>query len=189
MAEALLRAALGDAPIVVSSAGLAAEGVAPPRQVAAEMRKRGLDVTMHRSRRLEPHQVEAATLVIGAARTHAWEAVAMVPDAITHTFTYKELIRLGDRFGACDDDETFAEWAGRLHEGRRSWLPANVGDDIPDPIGGSRRAYARVAAEIERLTQQLALLLIAARPKPAPSPLRWRPPNDWHPTEEGSGRG
>jgi len=181
-AEALLRAELGDAPVVVSSAGLAAEGVAPPRRVVAEMRKRGLDVASHRSRRLDAGLVEGSSLVLGATRTHAWEAVSMVPDAITHTFTYKELMRLGDRFGWRTDREPVAAWVARMHDGRRLSLPVHVGDDIVDPIGGPRRAYARVASEIEELTHRLAPSLRG--PIPEPPPLVWRAPPGWHPSDE-----
>jgi protein-tyrosine-phosphatase len=176
MAEAFLRAELGDSPVTVSSAGLATDGIVPPRRVVAEMRKRGLDVTTHRSRRLAPHLVGGSSLVIGAARTHAWETVAMVPDAIDHTFTFKELMRLGDRFGWRDPRETFAAWLGRMHEGRRSSLPVHVGDDIVDPIGGSRRTYARVALEIEELTRRLAPSVALPEPPRDLTPLVWKAP-------------
>jgi protein-tyrosine phosphatase len=174
MAEAFLRADLGDSPVAVSSAGLAKDGVAPPRRVVAEMHKRGVDVTTHRSRHLTPSLVEESSLVIGAARSHAWEAVAMVPDAIDHTFTFKELVRLGDRFGWRDARETFAGWLSRMQEGRQSSLPVHVGDDIVDPIGGSRRTYARVAGELEDLTRKLAPSLAMPAPSCDLPPLEWR---------------
>jgi protein-tyrosine-phosphatase len=177
MAEALLRAAIPTgAPILVHSAGLAAEGVAPPRRVLTEMRKRGLDVSGHRSRRLDPALVDESTLVIGVARTHAWEAVAMVPDAITRTFTFKELIRLSERIGWRDEGESLDDRLSRVHEARRSSLPVHVGDDIVDPMGASRRTFARVADEIDGLTKRLVPLLFPPNPGQDLSSLSWRAP-------------
>ncbi len=187
MAEAMLRARLGESPVTVSSAGLASSGVAPPRPVLAQMRKRGLDVSAHRSRLVDRALVEESSLVLGASRTHAWEAVAMMPEAITHTFTFKELIRLGDRFGWRTDGETFESWLGRMHEGRRSCLPVHVGDDIFDPIGHRRRTYERVADEIDDLTTRLVPSLLDDRRVEEPAPLVWRAPahSDTRPVDEG----
>ena len=181
MAEAMLRARLGGAPVTVSSAGLSGSGVAPPRPVLAQMRKRGLDVSEHRSRLVDRAMVEESSLVLGASRTHAWEAVAMMPEAITHTFTFKELVRLGDRFGWRADAETFDSWLDRMHEGRRSCLPVHVGDDIVDPIGRRRRTYERVAAEIDDLTARLVPSLLVGHQAVDhrdgdPTPLVWRAP-------------
>jgi protein-tyrosine phosphatase len=178
MAEAMLRAQLDDAPVSVASAGFALAGESPPRRVVAEMHKRGLDVSEHRSRLLEPELVESSALVLGAARTHTWDTVAMVPDAIPRTFTYKELMRLGDNFGWRREHESVVAWLGRMHEGRRSCSPVHVSDDIPDPIGGPRRGYARVAEEIEELTRRLAPSLAVPGALPEPPPLAWHAPAD-----------
>jgi protein-tyrosine-phosphatase len=184
MAEALLRASLGDdAAIEVRSAGLAAADVAPPRRVVAEMRKRGLDVSEHRSRRFGPDDIRQATVVIGAARIHAWEAVAMVPEAMPHTFTYRELVRLGDLTGWRHDDESLDEWIARLHDARHDSSPAVVGDDIVDPMGRSRRIFARVAADLAELTDRVAPSLADRPVIGAPPALSWRPPNDWQPID------
>jgi protein-tyrosine-phosphatase len=184
MAEALLRAALGDdTPIEVRSAGLAAPDVAPPRRVVAEMRKRGLDVSQHRSRRFTPADVTDATVVIGAARIHAWEAVAMAPEAMPHTFTYRELVRLGDRAGWRRDGESLDGWIARLHDARHDSSPALVGDDIVDPMGRSRRTFARVAADLEELTGRVAPSFAGLPVSGAPRALSWRPPNDWQPID------
>lgn len=183
-----MRQALGDdAPVTLRSAGLAAAGVAPPRRVVLEMRKRGLDVSAHRSRRLTAQDVEEATLVIGAARNHAWEAVAMVPRAITHTFAYKELVRLGDSAGWREPDESLDDWIERMHEARRSSSPVRVGDDIADPIGRSRRTYARVVAELAELTDRLAPSLGEQDERGPLPPISWRLSGASGSTDDGPG--
>ncbi len=184
MAEALLRAAVGDdAALEVRSAGLAAADVAPPRRVVAEMRNRGLDVSEHRSRRFGPADVAEASVVIGVARIHAWEAVAMVPEAMPRTFTYRELARLGDLTGWRADDESLDHWIARLHDARHDASPAIVGDDIIDPMGRSRRTFARVANDLAELTDRVAPSFAARSASGPPPALSWQPPNDWQPVD------
>ncbi len=185
MAEAMLRAAFNeDSPMAVRSAGLAAAGIAPPRRVVAEMRKRGLDVSEHRSRRVDALDIEQAAIVIGAARNHAWEAVAMVPAAMPHTFTYRELVRLGDLAGWRRPGESLDAWVARMHEARHFSSPAHVADDIVDPMGRSRRIYARVATDLAELTARVAPSFLGREAGGQPPALSWRPPTDWQPLEE-----
>ena len=66
MAEAVLRNALGNQEdIAVESAGLGAMVDWPPAEHAEElMRERGLDISGHRARQLEPELLHAADLVL-----------------------------------------------------------------------------------------------------------------------------
>ena len=66
MAEALLGDALrGQTDITVESAGLGALAGYPASDYAVElMRERGIDITSHRARQLDPDMVSAADLIL-----------------------------------------------------------------------------------------------------------------------------
>ncbi|MEX0948094.1 MAG: hypothetical protein WEE69_14785 [Acidimicrobiia bacterium] len=161
MAQSMLeaRAAAFSVEVRLVSAGLTAEGVAPPRHAVALMRKRGLDITGHRSRRLTATMIDEADLVLGAARMHAWEAVALRPSAVQRVFTLREFVRLGEAAGTRDGLESLDAWIDRAHRVRRRVDGLDRDDDIEDPYRRSRQKYARVAAEIDSLVDRLADLL------------------------------
>jgi protein-tyrosine phosphatase len=163
MAAALLGRRLDDAGVkaVVSSAGLLFDGKPATDHGRAVMADRGLDTSGHRSRRLRTDLVTGADVVIGMARSHVREAVALAPDVWGRAFTLKEIVRRGEERGGRAAGEPLADWLARLHAGRR--LPDLLGesdaDDVADPIGGPRRSYERTAVELDDLTTRLARLL------------------------------
>lgn len=161
MAEAYLRERFGrlDIDARVSSAGLVSEGVPASRGSAKAMRDRGYDLSAHRSSQISTERVAAADLIIGMAREHVREAVVRDPSALARTFTLRELVRrgrvIGPRF-----DEPLGAWLERVGAGRRpaDLLGDDPVDDVPDPIGHSRRVYERTAAEIEELIDAFLML-------------------------------
>jgi len=163
MAAALLFRQLEDAGVkcVVSSAGLLFDGRPATDHGVAVMADRGLDTSGHRSRRLRPELVADADLVIGLARSHVGEVVALAPDAFGRAFTLKEIVRRGEEIGGRAADEPLDVWLARLTAGRRpaDLLGDSDADDVADPIGGPRRAYIRTAEELDDLTARLARLL------------------------------
>src|SRR5689334_22069461 len=93
MAAALLGRRLVEAGIaaVVTSAGLLFDGKPATDHGLAVMADRGLDTSGHRSRKLRPDLLAGADLVIGMARSHVREAVALAgPDLLRRAFTLKE---------------------------------------------------------------------------------------------------
>ena len=163
MAAALLGRRLDDAGLkaVVSSAGRLFDGRPVTDYGLAVMADRGIDTSGHRSRKLQPDMLASADIVIGMAREHVREAVAMVPDAWGRAFTLKEIVRLGEERGGRAPGEPLEQWLARLHEGRRrnDLLGDSPDDDVDDPIGGPRRSYQRTAEELDDLTARLAGLL------------------------------
>jgi protein-tyrosine phosphatase len=163
MAAALLGRRLDEAGVkaVVSSAGLLFDGRPATDHGQAVMAGRGLDTSGHRSRKLQRGIVTGADLLIGMARTHVREAVALEPDVWTRAFTLKEIVRRGEERGGRAPGEPLEDWLARLHAGRR--LPDLLGDseadDVADPIGGPRKAYERTAEELDGLTARLSRLL------------------------------
>jgi protein-tyrosine phosphatase len=163
MAAALLGRQLDAAGVKagVSSAGLLFDGKPVTDHGLAVMADRGLDTSAHRSRRLRPDLVAGADIVIGMARRHVREAVALTPDALGRAFTLKEIVRRGEERGGRAPGEPVEAWLARLQAGRRltELLGESDADDVADPIGGPRRAYERTAEELDDLTARLAGLL------------------------------
>ena len=60
------------------------------------MQSFGVDVSEHRSRRLEAGTMVNVDLVIGMERKHVREAVVLRPEAWPRSFTLRELVRRGD---------------------------------------------------------------------------------------------
>jgi protein-tyrosine phosphatase len=174
MAAALLRRRLDAAGMkaTVSSAGLLTDGNPVTDHGLAVMADRGIDTSGHRSRRLRPDLVEGADLVLGMARSHVREAVAIAgPPVLERAFTLKEIVRLGEERGGWASGEPLEAWLARLGEGRRpaDLLGDSDVDDVDDPIGGPRRSYERTADELDDLTARLARLLGIAEEPDDPS--------------------
>jgi protein-tyrosine phosphatase len=163
MAAALLSRRLDDAGVkaVVSSAGLLFDGKPATDHGQAVMAARGLDTSGHRSRKLRRDIVTGADIVIGMARSHVREAVALEPDVWKRAFTLKEIVRRGEERGGRAPGEPLEDWLARLHAGRRlpDLLGDSAADDLADPIGGPRKHYERTAEELDDLTARLAHLL------------------------------
>ena len=167
MAAALFAARLAECrpPVAahVHSAGMLFDGRPATDHGLAVMAARGLDTTSHRSRTMTADMLRGADVIVAMARTHLRDAVAACPEAWPRTFTLKELVRRGEQVGPRQEGQALAAWLDTVHAGRR--LPDLLGDsdadDVADPIGQSRGAYERTAAELEDLTRRLARLMAA----------------------------
>lgn len=177
MAAALLtkHAREHEVEIVAMSAGLLTEDRPPPRRVKSELLRRSIDVSEHRSRLLTPELIDDADLILGATRTHAWNIVEMRPTAVGRVFTMREAVRLGHAAGGRRPTEPVEEWTAQLHQYRQFAGPSPVTDDIMDPLGHGRRVHARVASDIDDITEQLVDLLQPHGVDTLP-PLRWVAP-------------
>jgi protein-tyrosine phosphatase len=167
MAEALLadRLASTGVPATVTSAGMFAPGLAPPTEAVAALARYGLDISGHRSRRLEVADVVEADLVVAMARSHVREAVVLAPAAWPRTFTLKELARRGSAVGPRRPGERLARWLARVGEGRvQSELVGDADmDDVADPMGGAPEDYVATAALLKELVDRLVTLAWPAR--------------------------
>jgi len=157
-AEALLRRHVEarSLPTLVRSAGTAAGWSSPTAGTIRAAAELGLDVSRHRSHPLSTEDLESAGLVVALAREHLDEAIWMSPDALPRTFTLKELVRCASVVGARSAGEELSAWVARVHAGRSGAVRATApDDDVADPIGGTPDAYARTAAEIDGLVDEL----------------------------------
>src|SRR2546423_4340317 len=119
MAAALLGRRLEEAGVkaVVSSAGLLFAGKPATDHGRAVMADRGIDTSGHRSRRLRPDLLSGADIVIGMARTHVREAVALATDGMGRAFTLKEIVRRGEERGGGGAGGAVGGLAARLPPG------------------------------------------------------------------------
>jgi protein-tyrosine phosphatase len=152
-------AALG-VDATVSSAGLLQAGE-PAAPLGVEvMAARELDLSEHRSRRLEAALVSEADLVLAMERAQLREVVLLAPTVWDRCFTLKELVRRGDLIGPRSRDEPLRDWLARVNAGRAKsmLLGHDPADDIADPYGGTRAEFEHTASELEALVDRVTLL-------------------------------
>jgi len=162
----------------VRSAGMTRRGDPPHPEVISVMASYGIETAAHRSRVACAADLALATVVLAMSRENLRYAVTTAPAAWPRAFTLKELIRRGEQIGPRPPDEPFSGWLARAHAGRErmALLGDSAEDDVADPAGGPRRAYADTARLLERLVTRLAELGWAhTRPGPLPRRPRIRP--------------
>lgn len=154
LAEGLLRHALdGDprfrhgpaAQLEVASAGLSApRGAAAAHHTVDLLQQIGVDLSGHRSRRVNLAELNQALLILPMAQHHLDGLRAMNP-------------ALGDRLRLLSD-----------------FIPGLAGQDIPDPVGGPRSEYAEIldlfVAAMPALLDELERRLAAWNPTAASGP-------------------
>jgi protein-tyrosine phosphatase len=156
------------ADVVVESAGLReAESFIDDGAMLA-LEDYGVDLRLHRSRRLEAAMVNGATLILGLEREHVREAVLLDRTAWPRTFTLKEIVRRGEAAGGRQPGESIEQWIVRTHRDRaqQDLLGANPIDDVADPYGGAPGDYEEAAEEINDLVTRLVQLVWPGRQLP-----------------------
>jgi protein-tyrosine-phosphatase len=171
MAEGMLRMLLTDngARADIGSAGLLPGGAPATPHAVAVMAERGMDISRHVSRTIDPEVVRSTPLIIGMAREHVREAIAGYGADVEHTFTLMGLVRLGERAGPRRPDETVFDWLARVAAVRRGAdrTRDHRDDDIADPVGRSRADYEATARELDALLRRLVALMIGEPPRDA----------------------
>ena len=167
MAEAFLAHRLEEIGVgaKVHSAGLLSAGLPASHDGVLVLADMGFDTSAHRSRRLAAPLLADADLVLGMAREHVQEAVALDPECWPRCFTIKELVRRAEDAGPRSPDQPFDEWLAKLHagRGRPELMGGSSDDDVADPIGGSAEIYRRTATERHDLVLRLVELGWGAR--------------------------
>ncbi len=167
--ERLLRHRLG-ADVEVGSAGVMAlvgEPIDPP--VAAFLTARGVSPDGFAARQVTPSLLRDADLVLTLTREHRASVLSLLPAGVRRTFTLLEFSRLVgslDLTGAAGPTEPDGP-GDRLRRlvplaaAQRPFAPrvAGADDDVPDPFGRGREAYARSLALIEGATARLLAVL------------------------------
>ncbi|HCX65056.1 MAG TPA: hypothetical protein DHN33_07590 [Eubacteriaceae bacterium] len=127
MAEGLLKQLGQGRDGLVSSAGvLAADGQRASQMAVETMKKRGIDLSKHRSRSLTMEMVEEAEWVLTMTETHRNHILLLLPEHKSKVKTIKE-----------------------FHD------PQTKDLNVIDPYGMSLSAYEKTADELERLIRAL----------------------------------
>lgn len=167
MAEALLRSRLAErAPeLVVGSAGLLFDDrPADPKAVKA-LARQGLDLRDHRARTISLELLAPTSLILGMERRHVREVAALDRTLFARSFTLPELVVLGGVVGPRSPEQDLRAWAEAIGARRN---PADYAYDdrlteVPDPYGGSSRAFRECA---DTLTARIDALIELAWPTP-----------------------
>ncbi len=142
---------LGPGRVMVRSLGFGPEGIASIPDAVDAMKRRGLDVTAHRSRQVTAQRVDAADLILTSEKDHVIKIAAASPAAYRRTFTLPEFC---ERIPSdpLADGRTLAEWMTDLSEGRRAgeYLRSAV-PEVDDPTGSAPRQFEAATVGIEAM--------------------------------------
>jgi len=127
MAEGLLKQYdHGEERRVLSAGIMAADGQGASQMAVETMKKRGIDLTKHRSRSLTIEMIEQADWVLTMTENHKNHILLLLPEHTNKVKTLKE-----------------------FHDSKTK------DRNIMDPFGRSISAYEKTADELERLIQAL----------------------------------
>ena len=156
--QSMLDDRLGDGAAAVRSAGFVAEGLPPIDDAVAAMRRRGLDVSAHRSGLVTPALLDGADLVVTAEREHVVRIATLSPAAFGRAMTLPELLERAAADGPENPD--LRAWVERLTAERTAgaYLRELVAE-VADPTGSSSRAFEQAVVDIERRCADLSTLL------------------------------
>src|SRR5579884_54277 len=176
MAACLFAARLGDVDgIRVGSAGTWGRDGAPMEPEAARVVAElgGDPRRFPGARRLTAELVEAADLVLTAAREHRAAVVTLVPRAARKTFTIREFGRLTAAVDALPGADPAARAAALAPAaaGRRGFIPPvdPADDDIPDPYQGPAYLFDQAGTLIDESLRH-AVALVSGRAGAGPAP-------------------
>jgi protein-tyrosine-phosphatase len=164
--ESVLTDRLGEGRVVVRSSGFGPEGIPAIDEAVTAMKRRGLDVSQHRSRTTTAALVDAADVIITAERDHVVKIAALSPPAFRRTMTLPELLARGADSPLAEPDAlsepgaAVRSWVESLIAGRTAgaYLREPV-PEVPDPTGSMPRAFEAAVVTIERQCAEAAALL------------------------------
>ena len=165
MAEGFLNKGLQDRGIHsvrVESSGVAGwDGSPPAPEAALAVGEYGLDITLHRARRLTRPMVDWAELVLGMSAEHRDAVIRLNPRAERRTFTLKELVHLLESASPIrvqGSSETQLQASVEVAAAERAaggGATELLDEDIADPLGLSIESFRAVAWELEDLSRRL----------------------------------
>ncbi len=175
MAEALLRAKLGDSAVRIHSAGTRAlidKPMTPDaRDLAIEFGASEDEVEGHRARWLLEPIAEDADLILTMSREHRTAAVELAPRMLRQTFTIREFARLAHEL-TDDQIKSAADAAGDSPRARLAAATALVtqqrgavspappqDDEVIDPYRRSRETYEKSAAQLVPAVDEVARVM------------------------------
>jgi protein-tyrosine phosphatase len=162
MLDAMFAERLGDGAVVVRSSGFGPEQLPAIDDAVDAMRRRGLDVSAHRSSSTTRSLVEGADLILTAERDHVVKIAALSPAAFRRALTLPEFLDAAAG-GAETGAEGLRSWVESLTQGRTAggYLRAAV-PQVTDPTGSPPRAFEAAVVAIEQQCRE-AVARLATR--------------------------
>lgn len=166
MAEALFRARVHESvpEVVISSAGFLSDGSLADRKAVWALQQLGLDPRPHRATSVKSALSIDPDLILVMARAHLRSLSRLQPQVIERAFTLKEFVRLTEIEGRRGLDEPLPAYIERVAAGRSvsAVTSPSTDEDVLDPVGRRRVAFARCASELNDLVTALARSLYTA---------------------------
>ena len=156
--ESMLTERLGR--VIVRSSGFGPEGIPAIDDAVAAMKRRGLDVSQHRSGPTTLALVDGADVIITAERDHVVKIAALSPSAFARAMTLPELLARAADVPLAPDGAGVRAWAESLTAARTAgaYLREPVAE-VADPTGSMPRAFEAAVVGIERQCGEASALL------------------------------
>ena len=161
MLRSMLIDRLGDGWIQIRSSGFGPVDLPAIDDAVDAMRRRGLDVTAHRSSTTAASLVDGADLILTAERDHVVKIAAMSPDAFRRAMTLPEFLARASK-GGHDADLDLRSWVESLTEVRTAgvYLREPI-PEVADPTGSVPRAFEAAVVTIEQQCREVVAHLTA----------------------------
>jgi protein-tyrosine-phosphatase len=158
--ESMLAERLGGGAAQIRSSGFGPVDLAPIDDAVEAMRRRGLDVSSHRSSTTTTSLVDGADLILTAERDHVVKVAALSPAAFRRAMTLPEFLSAAALGG--DDSVELRAWVESLTAQRTagSYLRTDIAE-VADPTGSMPRAFESAVVAIERQCNEVAVHLAA----------------------------
>jgi protein-tyrosine-phosphatase len=163
MMAALLGSMLGDRlaehVVEIRSSGFGPVGLPAIDDAVDAMRRRGLDVSEHRSAATTVSLVDGADLILTAERDHVVKIAALSPRAFRRAMTLPEFLDLA-AVGRDDAGADVRSWVESLTEQRTAggYLRASI-PEVADPTGSLPRVFGSAVDVLEQQCGDVAALL------------------------------
>jgi protein-tyrosine phosphatase len=161
--DSMLTARLGEGAVELRSSGFGPAGLPPIVDAVEAMRRRGLDISGHRSTATTAALVDGADLILTAERDHVVKIAALSPDAFERAMTLPEFLAAASPVDPGLDIRTAV--ASLTRERTASGYLREPVREIVDPTGSSPRLFEGAVVVIEQQCRDAAAWL-AARPRP-----------------------
>lgn len=166
MLRAMLDDRLGEGAVQIRSSGFGPVDLPPIDDAVDAMRRRGLDVSAHRSSTTTAVLVDGSDLILTAERDHVVKIAAMSRGAFRRAMTLPEFLAAAAAQGGHDlESDTGVDvrsWVESLTEDRTA--SAYLRDAVPevaDPTGSTPRAFEVAVSAIEQQCREAATYLAA----------------------------
>jgi protein-tyrosine-phosphatase len=167
MLGSLLTEHLGDGLVRIRSSGFGPVDLPAIDDAVDAMRRRGLDISAHRSSTTTTPLVDGADLILTAERDHVVKIAALSPEAFRRAMTLPEFLARASA-GGLDPDLDVRSWAESLTEDRTAgtYLREPI-PEVADPTGSMPATFEAAVVALEQqcrdATAHLAAQLGTAR--------------------------